>query len=160
VTGMKDRLILFLATGFGLGRSPIAPGTVGSLPGVALAFALAPLSLPVRLLVAAALPLAAVPLCTRAEALLGAKDDRRIVADEYLTFPLSVAALPWAAEPWLHPVWLAAAFVVNRALDVIKPPPARGIQRLPAGLGIVLDDVVSSAYALGVNAAAYFAVTA
>ena len=71
------------------------------------------------------------------------------MADEYLTFPLCVIGLP--PEPWIF----AAAFVTNRALDIVKPFPARRLQRLPGGLGIAVDDMVSSLYSLAVNWAIY-----
>ena len=144
---LKDRLTLLSATGFGLGLSSVASGTTGALLGIALAAALCGLSWPLQAAGAALLAAAAVPVCDRAERLLGVKDDRRIVADEYLTFPLCTIGLPWAAEP----AWLAVAFVVSRVLDVVKPPPAFQAQRLPGGWGVAADDAVSSLYALAVN---------
>lgn len=133
------------ATGFGLGLSPVAPGTFGTLPGVAVAVLLAPLPLAAHLAVLIALALAAVPLCTLAEQRFGREDDGRIVADEWMTFPICVIGLP------LHPAVLAMAFVTHRLLDIVKPPPARQAQRLRAGWGIVADDVFSSLYALALN---------
>jgi phosphatidylglycerophosphatase A len=146
-----DRLAVWLATGFGLGKAPFASGTVGSLPGLALAFALAPLAsspwgIAAQAAVALGLAALAVPICGRAEALFGRKDDGRIVADEYLCFPLAAIGLPLVKYPWL----LAVVFVVVRALDVIKPPPANGSQRWRGGLGIVADDFISNLYALAV----------
>lgn len=144
---MKKRMLVLFATGFGLGYSPIAPGTTGSLLGVGLVLVLCGLPLPWQIISSAVLTLAAFPVCNAAEKHFGTKDDRRIVADEYLTFPLCVLGIPWVAHPWL----LAAAFVVNRVLDIVKPPPARGAQNLAGGAGIVLDDVVSSLYALCIS---------
>ena len=144
---VSDRVVLLFATGFGLGYSPIASGTTGSLPGLALACVLAPLAWPGQAAAAAALAVAAIPLCQRAEALLGKKDDGRIVADEYLTFPLCLVGIPWVTQPW----FLAVAFVTARVLDIIKPPPAYQSQRIKGGLGVALDDIVSTLYALGIN---------
>ena len=141
------RLGVLLATGLGLGFSPIASGTVGSLLGVAIVVAMASLSWGWHALLAAVLVVVAIPICEWAEDYFGRKDDGRIVADEYLTFPLCVIGLPWVEHYWL----LGVAFLTARILDIIKPTPARQIQDLHGGLGIVLDDVVSSLYALGVN---------
>jgi len=141
------RLGVLLATGFGLGFSPIASGTVGSLLGVAIVVAMVSLSWQWHALVAAILAIAAIPICEWAEDHFGTKDDGRIVADEYLTFPLCVIGLPWMEHYWL----LGVAFVTARILDIIKPAPARQIQAMHGGLGIVLDDVIASLYALGVN---------
>jgi phosphatidylglycerophosphatase A len=142
-----NRLILLLATGFGLGRSPVASGTVGALLGVPIVLALDGLTLPWQIAAAAALALLAVPICNAAEAQLGRKDDGRIVADEYLTLPICFLGLPWAAQPWL----IGLAFVTHRVMDIIKPPPARQAQNLQGGFGIVLDDVCAALYALAVN---------
>lgn len=144
-----DRLAVVLATGFGLGLSPVASGTVGSLPGLLLAWALLFLPGGVAAQAGAALLLAllAVPVCDRAEKHFGGKDDGRIVADEYLTFPICVLGLPWPAHPWM----LGMAFVVARVLDVIKPPPAFQSQRIPGGAGIVADDAIANLYALALN---------
>jgi len=146
-------IIPVLATGLGFGWSPIASGTVGALWGVVIVVAMAPLALGWQIALACALSLIAIPLCDAAEEHFGRKDDGRIVADEFLTFPLCVLGLPWQEHPWL----LGAAFVMNRIMDIIKPPPARQAQNLHGGLGIVVDDVVSSLYALVLNHLAWWA---
>ena len=142
-------LARMVATGFGLGYCPVASGTIGSLPGVVLAVVLAVTAVPPlwQAFIAAALSLMAVAVCDVAERDFGTKDDHRIVADEYMTFPIVLIGIPWLQHPW----FLAVAFLVARALDVIKPPPARQIQRVKGGAGVVLDDVVSNLYALGLN---------
>ncbi|MGQ9662145.1 MAG: phosphatidylglycerophosphatase A family protein [Kiritimatiellia bacterium] len=142
----KNRVLLLLATGFGLGLAPLASGTIGAVLGVVLACAAAKLSwVWLQVLVSLGLAGMAIPICDRAERLLGTKDDRRIVADEYLTFPLCTIGVPILTRPW----WLLFSFVLSRLLDVLKPPPARRAQDLAGGLGIVLDDCVSSLYTLG-----------
>lgn len=145
---MKNIWVI-LATGFGLGLSPVASGTFGTLLGIPLAYVLfytIPDAWVIQLVIALSLVAVAVPICDKAEkALGGKKDDGRIVADEYLTVPLTLVGLP------LQPAIFAMAFLTHRVLDIIKPPPARGLQRLPGGLGITIDDAISSAYALGVN---------
>lgn len=148
------KIVWFLATAGGLGLSPFAPGTIGSLPGAALAFGLASSGVGwgIHAALAAVLAVAAIPVCDAAEKAFGTKDDRRIVADEYMTFPICTIALPLVQAPWL----LAVAFVTNRLLDIVKPPPARQIQSVRGGAGIVLDDVFSSLYALGLNHAVWW----
>jgi len=98
-------------------------------------------------MVALGLTFAAVPLCSLAEAWYGRKDDRRIVADEYLAFPLCVIGLPIVE----FPVLLAVAFVTCRGFDIIKPWPADRLQRWPRGWGIVADDFFTSIYSLALN---------
>lgn len=145
------RILVLFSTGFGLGLSSVAPGTVGSIWGVLMAFAInSNLHEPWKqALVAVILALVAIPICDAGEKYFGTKDPHPVVADEYLTFPLCMIGLP--PEPWIF----AAAFVTNRALDIVKPFPARQLQRLPGGLGIAVDDMVSSLYSLAVNWAIY-----
>ncbi len=140
------KVALLLATGFGLGYSPIASGTVGSIPGVLLVwFLFGRTGVMTEIVLAAVLTLLAIPICDVAEKHFKTKDDGRVVADEYMTFPVSMIGLP------VHPVMLTLAFVTNRVFDIIKPPPARGLQRLTGGLGITIDDVFAALYSLAAN---------
>lgn len=152
--------IILAATGFGLGLSPVASGTAGTLLGVPLLFALAPpwaylgSGAPLAQGIAAlGLFLLAVPICDVAEKHFGRKDDGRIVADEFMTFPIGLVGLP--LSPWM----LALAFFTNRFFDVLKPFPAYRLQRLPGGLGIVADDGVAALYSLLVNHGIYYLMT-
>lgn len=65
------------------------------------------------------------------------KDPGRVVIDEALGFLVTVCFLPFS------PLMVLAGFLVFRVLDVIKPPPARWLEHLPGGWGIVLDDVAA-----------------
>jgi phosphatidylglycerophosphatase A len=135
--------VVLLAQGFGLGRSPVAPGTVGSLWGLGLVWLMHRIpGWPLQLVYALLLSALAIPICSLAESVLGKKDDGRIVADEFMTFPVCMLGLPF--EPWV----IGMAFVVNRGFDILKPPPADRFQRLRGGLGIVADDFVACLYAL------------
>lgn len=153
----SQKAAVFAATGFGIGLvSPVAPGTVGSLPGVVLALWTTQQSLPLQLAVCALFTLLAVPICDTAERVLGKKDDGRICADEWMLLPISVIGLPLASHLWLVPL----TFVVARICDIIKPPPARKLQDLHGGIGIVIDDFFASLYALAINHALYAALRA
>jgi phosphatidylglycerophosphatase A len=144
-----EKLVKFFATGFGLGYSPFASGTVGTLPAllIVIPMAIMDFGIGMQLAVTAALCIIAVPLCSAAESIFGRKDDGRIVADEYMTFSLCLIGIPWLE--W--PAFLAIAFIVSRIMDIIKPPPARESQALASGIGIVMDDVLANIYALIVN---------
>ena len=133
----------WLATGFGLGSVPVIPGTAGAAAGLLLAVGLSRLGWRMRVVVAIALVALAIPICDRGSRTLEGHDDVRIVADEMLTFPVATVALPVRGHPGL----LAATFLVSRALDGIKPPPARHAERLPGGLGVVLDDLTANLWA-------------
>jgi len=153
---LSQKASVFVATGFGLGLvTPIAPGTVGSLPGMLLALWTTQQTLALQILIGIFMTLLAIPLCDVAERVLGKKDDGRICADEWMLFPLCVIGLPLLQHLWLIPV----CFVVARVCDIIKPPPARQLQELHGGIGIVIDDFFASLYALAVNHALFWAVT-
>ncbi len=146
-TGAR-RAMFVAATGFGLGFSPYASGTAGTLLGIPLMFCLAPVwggAIAWQIFFCVLLTAAAIPLCDVAEKHFKRKDDGRIVADEYLTFPICMIGLPICLPA------LAIAFVTNRILDIIKPPPANWAQKLPGGYGIVADDAISALYSLALN---------
>ena len=159
-----DRFTLLVATSFGLGYAPVASGTFGALPGALLAYGAAVVALHShatllwqvvgQVVFAVALSGLAIPICDVAEKLLGVKDDGRIVADETWTFPVCTIGLPLVAAPWM----LGVAFVVNRVCDIIKPPPARQLQDLHGGFGIVIDDFIACLYALAINHGIYWGV--
>lgn len=144
-----EKFCLFVASGFGLGLvAPVAPGTVGSLPGVALAYATTLLPLWLQIPVCTGFAILAIPFCDVAEKALGIKDDGRITADEWMLYPLALVGIPLASLPWWS---MLVFFAVVRAVDIVKPWPARGLQRIPGGRGIVIDDFVANLYSLAVN---------
>lgn len=148
-----DRAAMALATGLGLGLMPVASGTFGTLlalPLVWLFWDFWQIGVVWQAVLAAGLSLAAIPVCSVAERHYGTKDDGRIVADEYMTFPLCMIGLPW--NPWM----LLTAFLSCRFFDIAKPAPADQLQRIKGGTGIVIDDVVASLYSLLFNHVVYW----
>lgn len=146
---MGRKFVLFIASGCGLGLiAPFAPGTFGSLPGVALAYAIASLPLWVQLPAVTGFTLLAIPFCGEAEKIFGIKDDGRITADEWMLFPIATVGLPLLELPWWS---MLVFFAVVRAVDIIKPYPANRLQSIAGGRGVVIDDFVANLYSLAVN---------
>ena len=137
---MLDTLNFWLATGFGLGLAPVAPGTFGSLIGLPLAWWLLGRSTGQQAVIIALMLIAAVPVCHIAAWHYDGLDHGSIVADEYVAFPLAVLGLKAAR----HPLVLALAFGVYRVFDALKPPPIHLAEYVTGGLGIVLDDVIAA----------------
>ncbi|MBL7016742.1 MAG: phosphatidylglycerophosphatase A [Kiritimatiellales bacterium] len=142
---MKNKLIKLFATGFGFGLSPVMPGTVGTLWGIPLAWGI--MLLPTiwcQIGTCLILTLIAIPICGAAEKIIGGKDPACIVADEYLTLPITVIGLisPWA---------LLSGFVFHRIFDITKPPPIKQLQDIHGGFGITIDDFLAALIALGCN---------
>lgn len=137
---MLDTVNFWLATGFGLGLSPIAPGALGSLLGIPLAWGLLSRPLGQQGIIIAVLLVLAVPVCHVAARHYAGLDHGSIVADEYVAFPLTVIGLAAAR----HPVVIALAFGVYRFFDSVKPPPIHLAEYVNGGFGIVLDDVIAA----------------
>ncbi len=138
---MNEKLITLLATGFGAGLAPVAPGTIGTLVGVLICLIFFPLHWLMRFLIVIFLLVLAIYIAERAEQVYRKKDDQRIVIDEIAGF--QVAMLP-VAITGLH---LLVGFVLFRIFDILKPFPLRDLQKISGGLGIVLDDVAAGIYA-------------
>lgn len=136
-------LAAVVATGFGIGLIPLAPGTFGTLLGIPLAWGVqqAP-GVVLRLLAIVAVCVVGIPLCTLAARRLGGqKDPGSIVLDEIASLPITFFLISLDSV-----AVVAAGFMLHRLFDITKPPPARQLERLPAGLGIMADDWIAGIY--------------
>ncbi len=140
-TNLGDRLVLFLATGCGLGWIPFAPGTFGSLLGLALVYGLQWLPVWGYIGGEAAIIAVGIWLCTRAGQLLGQTDPPSVVWDEIAAFPIVFAGIP------LTPLTAILGFAWFRLFDISKPFPVNRLERLPAGWGVMADDLMAGVYA-------------
>ena len=126
-----------IATAFGAGYVPIAPGTAGTAVTIPLAWALRGLPLWQYAIVTIAITAIAIWAADRADRAWGTHDCQKIVIDEVAGYLVTMALVDrghWAP--------LVVGFVVFRILDSVKPPPVRWLERrLPGGWGVVLDDV-------------------
>lgn len=152
-----DRFVVTIATGFGAGRSPVAPGTLGSLLGIPLAWliALTPgLQLgetpifsaeAVQVALLAFLLLSGGFICGHAAAVLQQKDPKSVVYDEYATVAGVFLLLPW--DRLTCPGVLTVGFLLHRLFDISKPWPIRELEKLPGGWGIMTDDIAAGVLA-------------
>ena len=133
---MVDAILMACARVGFAGKSPVAPGTCGSLAAIVLApFVFLPLPFSGRLLLLLAVFAVGVAASGRAETLLQKKDPPEVVIDEVLGQWLT--CLPFAAMAlWEY----AAAFVLFRVFDILKPWPVRRLEDIGGGLGIMIDD--------------------
>jgi len=131
-----------LAFGFGTGLAPFAPGTVGSLLGVLLAWLTLDLGLIAQIGVAIGLSVAGIWICGESARRLGIHDHGGIVWDEIAGMYVTLLVAPFTLSAWI------LAFLLFRAFDIVKPWPIRDLDhRLGGGLGIMLDDLVAALYA-------------
>ena len=136
-----DRAILFIAQGAYSGRSPVAPGTAGTAAGVLVYLAMRGLP-PYGYSVAAAfLVCLGIWVSGRAEKALGRTDHPSIVIDEIAGFLVAMMLIPGT---WQN---VAAAFVLFRIFDILKPFPLKRFQEMHGGVGVMLDDIGAGIYA-------------
>jgi phosphatidylglycerophosphatase A len=134
-----------IATWFGCGNSPFAPGTVGSAAAILIAIALDRyLGFPPWSFALLAVLLFGPAVWASGEAARAAnvKDPQFVVVDEVIGQWIALAgarSLNWKA--------FLLAFALFRLFDIWKPPPVRQFERLPGGLGINADDAMAGVYA-------------
>ena len=148
---VTDRLIYVLVTGFGTGLAPVASGTFGTLPGIAIAvglqLSLAGNDLLMALWITSAVLLAIGMTLTGFTARVFKRGDPGpFVLDEIVGY--LVATAMWVTV-FGAPSWVAhsALFFFFRLFDVLKPYPANRFERIPGAIGIMLDDVMAGIYA-------------
>lgn len=131
-----------LGTGLGTGFSPIAPGTAGSALGVVLFLLIAPAGTGALAAAIAVLLPAGLWAARVCGGRYGAHDHGRIVVDEVAGQLIALATFP------ASPGWLFAGFLAFRLFDIVKPFPARRIDRTwRSATGVMADDVVAGLYA-------------
>ena len=135
---LHDRAVVLVARGFGVGCSPVAPGTLGTAVAIPLVSLQLLLSAEVFLVFVLVFILGAVYVASVAEKQIDGTDDPSIVVDEMAGFLIAMTYVPLTAWSML------AGFVLFRAFDIFKPPPVNTVERkIPGGLGIVGDDLVA-----------------
>ncbi len=148
VSNPRSRSV-WLATGLGVGLCFPAPGTFGAAIGSLVAWGISYLpGYGWQLAAIAALLLAGIPICTAAgHALGGKKDNQAIIWDEITTVPLVFLLVPLTSRADGGWKIALAGFALHRLFDITKPPPARQLEQLPDGLGVMADDVAAAIYA-------------
>ncbi len=140
-TSRGDRAALWVLSVGGLGFLPLVPGTFGTVAGVVVALVTFGQGTLHALLGACVLTVILGPAASRAA---GRKDPSSVVMDEVAGVLLTLLFTP---DP--TPMQAAWGFLLFRAFDIVKPPPARFLERLPGGWGILLDDLAAGAWAAG-----------
>ena len=142
---LMDQITLYFCRLGVAGLDPKAPGTWGTAMACLLApYIFLPLHFWMRLVMLVALFFLGAVAATRAETLLGRKDPGEVVIDELVGVWLVLLPFP-------HPSFflVLAAFVLFRIFDIAKPWPVKASENwLPAGYGVMIDDVVAGLWAL------------
>jgi phosphatidylglycerophosphatase A len=139
-TPRRPLFSLAVATVFGVGYIPFAPGTFGSLVGLAI-WMMVPASTIGQGLAIIGLFVAGSLAGNVAERYFGRIDPRHVVIDEVMGMLITLFLIPvTTAGAWL-------GFLLFRATDVIKPWPANRLELLPGGVGVMADDAMAAIYA-------------
>jgi phosphatidylglycerophosphatase A len=134
------RAALAIATVFGVGYIPFAPGTFGSLAGLAV-WALLPAAAPVQAAAIAIVFIAGAWSGTIAEQHFGRTDPGQVVIDEVAGMLITLLLNPVG---WTGAI---AGFLLFRVADIVKPYPANRLERLHGGVGVMADDAMAAVYA-------------
>ncbi len=169
-----DKFSLAIST-CGVGYLPLAPGTWGSLVGVAIYLAYRIFNSNARIylldsnwvfqqytaflyaftsIFLAVICLVGIWASARSVRLFGEKDPQRIVVDEVMGQLIVFAFVPFEIDRWL----VVAGFVLFRIFDIWKPYPVRAIENLPNGIGVCADDIVAGVYG-GISLAIIYAIS-
>jgi len=139
---------------FGLGLLPLCPGTFGSLPPAGLFLLLAYLGAPkdwisiIMVVWAAAASIVCVAFLPAVIAATGKQDPHEIVIDKLAGQCVIFVPVVMFAE--LSPLLVAGfGFALFRLFDIVKPFPIKKLEKLPAGWGILADDLLAGVYAAG-----------
>ena len=137
-----NHFFLFLATGLGVGYSPIAPGTAGTLIAIPVYFFLSAIPSPIYEITLIGFFFLSVWISENVEVLFKRKDDRRIVIDEMMGFFITMLWVPKTIR------FIVIGFFIFRFFDILKPFPIRQLEKkMKGGFGVVLDDVLAGIYA-------------
>ena len=138
-----------VATFFGIGRLRPGPGSWGSAVTILLWWLASRWIAPgwqsmAAILLAFAVVVVGIPAATAVSRASGLKDPQFVVIDEVAGQLITLIAV---AVSWKSAL---LGFILFRGFDIVKPPPVRQLERLPDGLGIVMDDVGAGLYALAI----------
>ncbi|MFI4955277.1 MAG: phosphatidylglycerophosphatase A [Gammaproteobacteria bacterium] len=139
---MQNKVILFIAQGFGSGRLPKMPGTWGTLVGIPIYLLMHDLPIATYLAITFLFTVFGCWLCGVASKQLGTHDHSSIVWDEIVGFLWTMAAVPFG---W---GWILAGFLLFRLFDIWKPwPVSWADQRIKGGTGVMVDDLIAALFA-------------
>jgi len=133
------RLVKITTSFFYLGHSPLMPGTLGSIGGLLLYFVVKD-KLPVYAFSILFIFLLGIIFSAEAERIYKRKDAQMIVIDEACGMMLSLFLVPY--NFWI----MILGFILFRTFDIVKPPPAKAIEKFSGAFGVMFDDIIAAIY--------------
>lgn len=136
---LQENLVKIFASLF-VGYSPIAPGTLGTLVGVPLYFALYLQGTKIYIIFATLFFILGIWISSLAETIFNEHDSPKIIIDEVAGFLITMLFIPLKIK------FVILGFILFRTMDIWKPAPISYLQKLPRGLGIMADDIMAGIY--------------
>ncbi len=134
----KNKVIIFIATGAGLGKIPFAPGTFGTLAGILFVLLLKIINPGYVTFCVVAIIIFSIWIADNAERVLKQKDPGCIVIDEMAGYVVTMVGIPLSIST------MATGFILFRLFDILKPWPVKYFEKkFNGGAGIVLDDLIA-----------------
>lgn len=133
------RLTKIITSFFYLGHSPFMPGTLGSLAGLLIYFVVKD-KFPVYAFSLVFLFTLGVMFSAEAERIYKRKDAQMIVIDEACGMMLAMFLVPY--NLWI----MISGFILFRAFDILKPLPAKAIEKFSGSFGVMFDDIIAAIY--------------
>jgi len=147
VRGIKATAAVFIGTAGGAGLFPVAPGTMGTLVGLPIAYYSASWDLSARLTLWTLITLAGTWACKEFDELMNSNDNQNLVIDEVAGMGITAWTASFSGDGWKP--WLAA-FLLFRFFDIVKIPPVRQVDRWSkkgsawlGGFGVMADDLLA-----------------
>ena len=133
------RIVKITTSFFYIGHSPLMPGTLGSLAGLLIYFVVKD-KFPIYAFSVLFLFALGMIFSSEAERIYKRKDAEMIVIDEACGMMLSLFLVPY--NVWI----MVLGFALFRAFDILKPPPAKAIEKFSGAFGIMFDDIIAALY--------------
>ena len=138
----RQKIVMFLATGFYSGYTPFAPGTFGTIPGILICYIISGSDITIAFLYTLLVVIISIPIAHEAEKITGKNDPGCIVIDEIAGILVTLSGIPF------NTTTVISGFIIFRFLDILKPFPIRYLEKkVPGGAGIIIDDVAAGVIA-------------
>jgi phosphatidylglycerophosphatase A len=144
---LKDRIALFLATSFYLGKFPVAPGTVGTLGAIPFFLLYWDKGLTAQISITLSVIFIGIWASYEVSRMYNDKDPSFVSIDEVAGYMITMLGIdPSKLELKQALTYFILGFVIFRVVDIVKPPPIKMLEKYPMGVGIVVDDVMAGIY--------------
>ncbi len=144
---LKDKIALFLATSFFLGKFPIAPGTIGTLGAIPFFYLYWDKGLLAQISITLSIFFIGIWASYEVSQKYNEKDPSFVTIDEIAGYMVTMLGINLSQIPLNQALnYFLLGFVIFRIIDILKPPPIKALEKYPMGIGIMIDDILAGVY--------------